>query len=103
MAVATGSESASTQFDVPSNAETGPSQLFVAANGIPLNSVNVTVQRWFSTWIEVSIHVLGPMFWGRLLKAAALIFFASILILLCTTLAAFMNSALDRSFFRRFK
>jgi hypothetical protein len=35
MAVATGSEKVSTQFDVPAGAETGTSQLFAVANGIP--------------------------------------------------------------------
>jgi len=35
MAVATGNKKVSTQFDVPSGAETGESQLFVIANGIP--------------------------------------------------------------------
>jgi hypothetical protein len=35
MAVATGSKKVSTQFDVPAGAETGLSQLFVVANGIP--------------------------------------------------------------------
>ena len=44
MAVATGSATVSTQFDIPANAEAGASKLFVVANGIPSNSVNVTVQ-----------------------------------------------------------
>ena len=44
MAVATGNETVSTKFDVPSNAETGASKLFVIANGIRSNPVNVTVQ-----------------------------------------------------------
>lgn len=35
MAIATGSKKVSTNFDVPANAETGLSQLFVVANGIP--------------------------------------------------------------------
>jgi hypothetical protein len=35
MAIATGSKRVSTQFDVPAGAETGTSQLFVIANGIP--------------------------------------------------------------------
>ena len=35
MAIATGSKKVSTQFDVPAGAETGTSQLFVIANGIP--------------------------------------------------------------------
>ena len=43
MAVATGGKTVSTQFDVPANAETGASQLFVVANGIasPFSSVKV--------------------------------------------------------------
>ena len=43
MAVATGDTTVSTQFDVPANAETGASQLFVVANGIasPLWSLKV--------------------------------------------------------------
>jgi hypothetical protein len=43
MAVATGGQTVSTQFDVPANAETGASQLFVVANGIasPLWSLKV--------------------------------------------------------------
>jgi hypothetical protein len=43
MGVATGSATVSTQFDVPSNIETGASTLVVVANGIPSNSVNVSV------------------------------------------------------------
>ena len=43
MAVATGSATVSTNFDVPSGAETGASKLEVVANGIPSQSVNVTV------------------------------------------------------------
>jgi hypothetical protein len=35
MAIATGSKKVSTQFDVPAGTETGLSQLFVVANGIP--------------------------------------------------------------------
>jgi hypothetical protein len=35
MAIATGSRTVSTHFDVPAGAETGLSQLFVVANGIP--------------------------------------------------------------------
>jgi hypothetical protein len=44
MAVATGSQRVSTRFDVPADAETGASQLFVVANGIPSARVGVTVQ-----------------------------------------------------------
>jgi hypothetical protein len=44
MGVATGSKTVSTNFDVPSNMETGASTLVVVANGIPSVSVNVTVQ-----------------------------------------------------------
>ena len=44
MAVATGNKRVSTQFDVPADAETGASQLFVVANGIPSAPVGVTVQ-----------------------------------------------------------
>ena len=43
MAVATGSKQVSTNFDVPSAAETGASTLEVVANGIPSLPVNVTV------------------------------------------------------------
>ena len=44
MAVATGSKKVSTKFDVPANAETGLSQLFVVANGIPSSGYFVNVQ-----------------------------------------------------------
>lgn len=44
MGVATGSTVVSTNFDAPSNLETGASTLVVVANGIPSNSVAVTVQ-----------------------------------------------------------
>jgi hypothetical protein len=44
MAVATGSASVSTKFDVPANMETGPSSLVVVANGIPSTSFPITVQ-----------------------------------------------------------
>jgi hypothetical protein len=44
MGVATGTATVSTNFDVPSGAETGASTLVVVANGIPSTSVNVTVQ-----------------------------------------------------------
>lgn len=44
MGVATGSMKVSTNFDVPSNIETGASSLVVIANGIPSNPVSVTVQ-----------------------------------------------------------
>src|SRR5207302_9019516 len=43
MAVATGNKSVSTHFDVPANAETGLSQLFVVANGIPSSPHWMTV------------------------------------------------------------
>jgi hypothetical protein len=43
MAVATGSASVSTKFDVPSGMETGASKLVVVANGIPSQPANVTV------------------------------------------------------------
>ncbi len=43
MAVATGSKTVSTNFDVPSGMETGSSHLEVVANGIPSTSVQVTV------------------------------------------------------------
>jgi len=43
MAVATGSSIVSTNFDVPSGAETGASGLVVVANGIPSVAVNITV------------------------------------------------------------
>lgn len=44
MGVATGSQTVSTNFDVPSNMETGAAQLVVVANGIPSTAVAVTVQ-----------------------------------------------------------
>jgi hypothetical protein len=44
MAVATGKKTVSTNFDVPSTTETGPSTLIVVANGIPSAAVNITVQ-----------------------------------------------------------
>jgi hypothetical protein len=44
MGVATGSETVSTSFDVPSSMETGASSLVVIANGIPSAPVSVTVQ-----------------------------------------------------------
>ncbi|HEX4160159.1 MAG TPA: hypothetical protein VHY79_16970, partial [Rhizomicrobium sp.] len=44
MAVATGSQSVSTNFDVASGTETGASSLVVIANGIPSTPVPVTVQ-----------------------------------------------------------
>lgn len=43
MAVATGSKTVSTHFDVPATAETGLSQLFVVANGIPSSPYWITV------------------------------------------------------------
>jgi hypothetical protein len=44
MGVATGATIVSTNFDVPSAAETGASTLVVVANGIPSAPVTVTVQ-----------------------------------------------------------
>jgi hypothetical protein len=44
MGVATGTETVSTNFDVPSGIETGASSLVVIANGIPSAPVSVTVQ-----------------------------------------------------------
>jgi hypothetical protein len=44
MAVATGSKKVSTNFDVPANAETGASELFVVANGIPSSPYFVEVR-----------------------------------------------------------
>jgi hypothetical protein len=43
MGVATGSTPVSTNFDVPSNMETGKSSLVVVANGIPSKAVTITV------------------------------------------------------------
>jgi hypothetical protein len=43
MAVATGNATVSTNFDVPTSTETGPSSLEVVANGIPSPSVSITV------------------------------------------------------------
>lgn len=44
MGVATGNTKVSTRFDVPAAIETGPSKLYVVANGIPSAPVNITVQ-----------------------------------------------------------
>jgi hypothetical protein len=44
MGVATGTKKVSTNFDVPANAETGQSQLFVVANGIPSSPYWVKVR-----------------------------------------------------------
>jgi hypothetical protein len=44
MGVATGKKVVSTNFDVPSGAETGASTIVVVADGIPSAPVNVTVQ-----------------------------------------------------------
>src|SRR5947207_2616771 len=44
MGVATGSTTVSTNFDVPSNAETGASSLEVVANGIPSAVVSIAVK-----------------------------------------------------------
>jgi hypothetical protein len=44
MAVATGSKPVFTHFDVPAQMETGPSKLYVVANGIPSAPVTVTVR-----------------------------------------------------------
>jgi hypothetical protein len=44
MGVATGNQTVSTNFDVPSNIETGASTLVVIANGIPSAPVSITVQ-----------------------------------------------------------
>lgn len=44
MAVATGSKKVSALFDVPANAESGPSALFVVANGIPSSPFWVNVK-----------------------------------------------------------
>jgi hypothetical protein len=43
MAVATGSETVSTSFDVPSSAETGASQIVVVANGIASSPLPITL------------------------------------------------------------
>lgn len=44
MGVATGTETVSTNFDVPATMETGASTLVVVANGIPSSPVSITVQ-----------------------------------------------------------
>jgi Kelch motif len=54
MGVATGNVVHSTQFDVPGDIETGPSQLCVVANGIPA-CVNVTVGK--KVWKELKWEV----------------------------------------------
>jgi hypothetical protein len=43
MGVATGSTPVTTNFDVPANAEVGPSTLVVVANGIASAGIAVTV------------------------------------------------------------
>ena len=43
MAVATGTATVSTEFDIPSTIQTGASELVVVANGIPSNPVAVTI------------------------------------------------------------
>ena len=48
MGVATGSTPVSTNFDVPTGIESGASQLFVIANGIPSAPASVTVAPGFS-------------------------------------------------------
>jgi hypothetical protein len=45
MGVATGNLVTTTSFDVPSGAKTGASTLVVVANGIPSNSIAVTVKK----------------------------------------------------------
>jgi len=44
MGVATGSALVSTQFDVPTDIELGPSKLYVVANGIPSTPQRISVQ-----------------------------------------------------------
>jgi len=43
MAIATGNQTVSTNFDVPSNVETGAAKLYVVANGIPSSGLSVMV------------------------------------------------------------
>jgi hypothetical protein len=45
MGVATGATVVSTEFDIPSTIETGASELFVVANGIPSKPVKVEIQQ----------------------------------------------------------
>jgi hypothetical protein len=52
MGVATGSEATSTNFDMPTTMEIGPSTLVVVANGIPSNPVNVSVITSCNTTIS---------------------------------------------------
>jgi len=49
MAVATGSSTVSTNFDVPPSAEAGASTLVVIANGIPSASISVTIKSGCAT------------------------------------------------------
>jgi hypothetical protein len=44
MGISTGATTVSTTFDVPAAAETGPSAIFVVANGIPSQGKKVTIQ-----------------------------------------------------------
>jgi len=54
MAVATGSATVSTEFDVPANVEGGASALEVVANGIPSNPVAINVVAKSSTLIQIN-------------------------------------------------
>ncbi|HZR28366.1 MAG TPA: hypothetical protein VFA71_06265, partial [Terriglobales bacterium] len=63
MAVATGTATVSTKFDVPFSAETGPSTLQVIANGIPSSPVNVNVVSGpFPVDLSGNFNVTG-MYW----------------------------------------
>jgi hypothetical protein len=55
MAVATGSQTVSTNFDVPSGIETGPSTLEVVANGTSSAPVNITVLGGRDVTASISI------------------------------------------------
>jgi hypothetical protein len=65
MGVATGGEMVSTNFDVPASIETGASQLYVMANGIPSVPVSVTITpplttaQVIPTSLNFSIQNLG--------------------------------------------
>ena len=69
MAVATGNASVSTNFDVPANVETGASQLYVVANGIPSNPVSVNVGS--SSGTTATLNPTGLTFAGTNVGSAS--------------------------------
>ncbi|HEV2489864.1 MAG TPA: kelch repeat-containing protein [Candidatus Acidoferrales bacterium] len=86
MAVATGAATVSTEFDLPSNVETGPSTLQVVANGIPSNQVDITVT-------VPSFITRGSMNTARYGHASALLQNGMVLVLGGTNGSVFYSSA----------